>query len=75
MAWLAKHGPTETRPPIDKVLAALKEQGVTKIGATGYCFGARYVFDLAFENLINVAVVSHPTFLEAPKDFEVISRF
>jgi dienelactone hydrolase len=39
MAWLANHGSDKTRPPLDKVIAALKEQGVTKFGATGYCFG------------------------------------
>jgi len=31
---------------------------------------ARYVFDIAFENIIKVAVVSHPSFLEFPADFE-----
>lgn len=61
--WFAKHGQDKTRPLLDKVLAALKEEGVTKILATGYCYGARYVFDLAFDNLIDVAVVSHPTFI------------
>jgi dienelactone hydrolase len=38
-AWLAAHGAEVTRPPLDKVIAALKEEGVTKFGATGYCFG------------------------------------
>ncbi|KAG6843012.1 hypothetical protein H0H93_002551, partial [Arthromyces matolae] len=37
--WLEKHGAAETRPPLDKVLAALKEEGVTHIAASGYCFG------------------------------------
>ena len=31
---------------------------------------ARYVFDLAFENIIKVAVVSHPALLEVPDDFK-----
>lgn len=95
--WFAKHGQDKTRPLLDKVLAALKEEGVTKILATGYCYGgmlclatqlpcestylqgetdwgcslsARYVFDLAFDNLIDVAVVSHPTFISI-EDLEV----
>ena len=31
---------------------------------------ARYVFDLAFDNVIKVAVVSHPSLLEVPDDLE-----
>jgi hypothetical protein len=33
---------------------------------------ARYVFDLAFEGKIKVAVVSHPSLLKPTEDFEVI---
>ncbi|KAL5492258.1 hypothetical protein ACEPAI_3705 [Sanghuangporus weigelae] len=54
-SWLAKHGTEQTRPPLDKVVDALKEKGVTSFGATGYCFGARYVFDLAFDGVIKAA--------------------
>ncbi|KAG6330055.1 hypothetical protein ID866_9033 [Astraeus odoratus] len=68
--WLSKHGNEVTRPSIDKVMAALKEQGVTVFGAAGYCFGARYCFDLAFEKAIKVNVVSHPSLLEIPQDLE-----
>jgi dienelactone hydrolase len=68
--WLSKHSAEQTRPPLDKVIAALKEEGVTKFGATGYCFGGRYTFDLAFENVIQCAVVSHPSFLKVPDDLE-----
>ncbi|KAG2142850.1 dienelactone hydrolase [Suillus bovinus] len=69
-AWFAKHGTEQTRPPLDKVIAKLKEEGVTKFGATGYCFGGRYTFDLAFENIIQCTVVSHPSFLRIPDDLE-----
>ncbi|KAF5336254.1 hypothetical protein D9758_016045 [Tetrapyrgos nigripes] len=68
--WVAKHGPERTRPPVDKVIAALVENGVTRFGGTGYCLGGRYVFDLAFDNIIQVSAVSHPTFLEVPADLE-----
>jgi len=68
--WFVNHTEKQTRPPLDKVLAALKEQGVTSIGATGYCLGGRYTFDLAFENLISVGVVSHPSLLKVPADLE-----
>ncbi|GLB43347.1 putative dienelactone hydrolase family protein [Lyophyllum shimeji] len=69
-AWKANHGPDKTRPALDKVLAALKAEGVVAIGATGYCFGGRYVFDLAFENIIQVAATSHPSLLQIPADLE-----
>ncbi|KAG2089661.1 Alpha/Beta hydrolase protein [Suillus cothurnatus] len=69
-AWLAAHGAEVTRPPLDKVIAALKEEGVTKFGATGYCFGGRYIFDLAFDNVIQCAVASHPSLLKLPDDLE-----
>jgi dienelactone hydrolase len=69
-AWKARHGRESCRPPIDKVMAALKEGGVVHFGASGYCFGARYVFDLAFEKAIKVSIVSHPSMLECPADLE-----
>ncbi|KAJ7276925.1 Alpha/Beta hydrolase protein [Mycena rebaudengoi] len=68
--WMASHGPAQTRPPIDKVIAALKEEGVTRFAATGFCFGARYAFDLAFDNVIHVSAVSHPSRLVVPDDLQ-----
>jgi dienelactone hydrolase len=59
---------------LNKVIAELKDQGVTKFGATGYCFGGRYVFDLAFENIIKVGATSHPSFLQIP-DLQVRFSF
>jgi len=69
-AWLKTHGQSDARPPLDKVVAGLREQGVTDLGATGYCLGGRYVFDLAFDNVIKAAVVAHPSFLQIPSDLE-----
>ena len=85
-----------TRPTLNKVLEALKAEGVTTFAATGYCFGGkfwflfsltkkskvddvelilydpgRYVFDLAFDNILSVAAVSHPSLLKVPEDLEV----
>jgi len=68
--WFPKHGAEQTRKPLDAVIAALKSDGVTRIGTAGYCFGARYVFDLAFENVNHVSVVSHPSLLKIPDDLE-----
>ncbi|EJD49420.1 alpha/beta-hydrolase [Auricularia subglabra TFB-10046 SS5] len=72
--WLPKHTEEFTRPALDKVIKALKEEGVTKFGATGYCFGARYCMDLAFENGVDSIAISHPSHLETPADFEKLLR-
>jgi len=69
-AWFVNHGQDKTRPPLDSVIAALKGQGVTRFGATGYCFGGRYTFDLAFEGIIQCSVVAHPSLLKIPEDLE-----
>lgn len=54
MAWLAKHPQSVTRPYLDALIAGLKEQGVKEFAAAGFCYGGRYVFDLA----LDVSVVS-----------------
>lgn len=35
------------------------------------CTAGRYTFDLAFDNIIQCAVVSHPSLLNLPEDLEV----
>lgn len=87
--WSASHGPAETRPIIDSVIAALKEDGAVAFAGAGFCFGgkyfkplasyltpgpARYVFDLAFDGILKVSVVSHPSRLVVPDDLEVSGR-
>ncbi|KAJ7133252.1 alpha beta-hydrolase [Mycena epipterygia] len=69
-AWLPKHGAAQTRPLIDAVVTVLKADGVAAIAATGYCFGGRYVFDLAFDGIIQAASVAHPGLLKTPVDLE-----
>lgn len=68
--WIANHGAERTRAPIDRVVAALKDQRVTRFAAVGYCLGGRYAFDLAFDGVIEVTVVSHPSFLNIPSDLQ-----
>jgi dienelactone hydrolase len=53
--WKPRHTRAETRPPLDRAIAGLKEQGITQLATTGYCFGARYAVDLAVENVSKVA--------------------
>ncbi|OCH96354.1 alpha/beta-hydrolase [Obba rivulosa] len=69
-AWIGKHQANVYRPILDKVIATLKEQGVTKFATTGFCYGARPAFDLAFDNVTSVTVVNHPSLLKIPEDLE-----
>ncbi|PCH44448.1 alpha/beta-hydrolase [Wolfiporia cocos MD-104 SS10] len=70
VAWRAKHGPETWDHVVDKVVAALKETGVTRIATTGYCFGAPPAFYLAYKNETHVTIVSHPSMLQIPADLE-----
>ena len=69
--WLARHAEETWKPIVDGVVAALKADGVTAIGTTGYCFGAPPAFSLAFGNVSKATVVSHPSHLQVPTDLEV----
>ncbi|GBE90106.1 Protein AIM2 [Sparassis crispa] len=69
-AWLAKHPGDSVKPVLEKVIGALTESGVQNIGALGFCYGARPAFDLAFLNATDVTVVSHPSLLKMPEDYQ-----
>ncbi|KAJ4475493.1 hypothetical protein J3R30DRAFT_3671286 [Lentinula aciculospora] len=69
-SWFGRHGPHVSRPILDKVIAALKDQGITTFAATGYCYGGRLVFDLAFENITSASIANHPSLLKSPDDLE-----
>ncbi|EIW59808.1 alpha/beta-hydrolase [Trametes versicolor FP-101664 SS1] len=70
MSWIGKHSPDRVVGIIRGVLAALKADGITKIGAIGFCYGARPAFDLAFNGEVDVVGVSHPSLLKIPDDLE-----
>ncbi|KAK9448823.1 dienelactone hydrolase [Limtongia smithiae] len=63
--WLGKHGLEVTEPIVEKVLGHIKEDfSPTFIGATGYCFGAKYVVRLLGSKKIDVGAISHPSFVD-----------
>ena len=68
--WISKHGPDSWGPVLDKTVAALKEQGVTRFGTTAYCFGGPAAFYLTFKGDAHVNVIAHPTAMTV-SDFEV----
>ncbi|THH32479.1 hypothetical protein EUX98_g1744 [Antrodiella citrinella] len=68
--WRAKHGEESWIPVVDGVVQALKASGVTRIGTTGYCFGAPPAFRLAFAHESHVTVLAHPSRLDVPGDLQ-----
>jgi len=72
MAWLTKgtggnnpHTPEVVDKITEKSIAFLKEKGFTKIGACGYCFGAKYVVRFMTQGKgVDVGFVAHPSFME-----------
>ncbi|KAF7983753.1 hypothetical protein HWV62_19733 [Athelia sp. TMB] len=68
--WMKTNDPALRLHFAEKVIAALKAEGVARFGTTGYCYGARHVFDLAFAGLTHVSVVAHPSRLQSPADLQ-----
>ncbi|KAK4548963.1 hypothetical protein LTR36_008736 [Oleoguttula mirabilis] len=74
MEWLQKSGPEgkghgtgQVDPIVTAVIKEMKEKlGVKKIGAVGYCFGAKYVARFGAEGKgIDVGCMAHPSFVDA----------
>ncbi|KAI0064876.1 alpha/beta-hydrolase [Artomyces pyxidatus] len=72
-AWFPKHDAERAGKRLRAVIEGLKERGITKFGATGYCYGGRLMFDVAFDNLIQVGATSHPSLLQ-PEDLEKYAK-
>ena len=69
--WFARNSVDYTEPRTRQVLSYLKGNGIKKVGVLGYCYSARLCFNLAFDNEVDVVVVSHPSLLQVPTDIEV----
>ncbi|KAL2152807.1 hypothetical protein VTH82DRAFT_3962 [Thermothelomyces myriococcoides] len=48
---------------VDGIKELKEKYGITKLGAVGYCFGAKYVVR-HYKNGINVGYIAHPSFVE-----------
>uniref|UniRef100_K3Z8J5 Dienelactone hydrolase domain-containing protein n=1 Tax=Setaria italica TaxID=4555 RepID=K3Z8J5_SETIT len=69
--WLKSHAPEKGFEDAKPVIAALKEQGVSAIGAAGYCWGAKVVVELSKAQEIQAAVLLHPSFVSVDDMKEV----
>jgi len=60
------HGPGQVDPIVTDVLKEMRGNlGVKKIGAVGYCFGAKYVARFMAEGKgIDVGCMAHPSFVD-----------
>ena len=70
MAWFQKgsdgnnpHTPEQVDVIVKHGIKALQDLGIKKIGAVGYCFGAKYVVR-HYKDGINVGYAAHPSFIE-----------
>ncbi|KAF5386516.1 hypothetical protein D9757_005876 [Collybiopsis confluens] len=75
--WFGGHGQDKTRPTVDKVLEALKSEGVTSFGVLGYCFGdpadlEKYKSDAKAPLLISSCPVDSQFPLEASEQADKI---
>lgn len=63
--WRAKHPIERVTPIVESAIKEMKKLGVKKIGAVGYCFGAKYVVRHLRPGEIDAGYVAHPSFVEA----------
>ncbi|OIS98690.1 endo-1,31,4-beta-d-glucanase [Nicotiana attenuata] len=61
--WIKDHGPEQGFEDAKPVIEALKSKGITKIGAVGFCWGAKVVVEIAKYAYIQAAVLLHPSFV------------
>ncbi|KAI0053159.1 alpha/beta-hydrolase [Auriscalpium vulgare] len=71
--WFPSHSAERTGGFVRKLIDGLKERGVTRFAAVGYCYGGRLVFDLALDNTIAVAATAHPSLLQ-PADIDAYAE-
>ncbi|KAF4174502.1 hypothetical protein CNMCM8694_008834 [Aspergillus lentulus] len=67
MSWLEGHPIERVDPVVDSVIQYMRTHlGCEKVGAVGYCFGAKYVvrFLKPEEGKVDVGYIAHPGFVE-----------
>ncbi|WMV47466.1 hypothetical protein MTR67_040851 [Solanum verrucosum] len=69
--WIQSHGTDKGFEDAKQVIAALKEKGISPIGAAGFCWGGKVVVELAKSDSIQSAVLLHPSFVSVDDIKEV----
>jgi len=60
MEWRSRHTPKQIDPIVEAGVKYLKGKGFKKIGAVGYCFGAKYVCRFLNGRGVDVGYCAHP---------------
>ncbi|MCJ1477886.1 hypothetical protein MMC13_006559 [Lambiella insularis] len=64
--WKKGHTVERTEPVVKKFVKHLREvEGAKRVGAMGYCFGAKYVVRGLGSRDVDVGYVAHPSFVDA----------
>nr|XP_009417916.1 PREDICTED: endo-1,3;1,4-beta-D-glucanase-like isoform X1 [Musa acuminata subsp. malaccensis] len=61
--WIQSHSPDKGCQDAKPIIAALKNKGISAVGAAGFCWGGKVVFELAKSSEIEAAVLCHPSFV------------
>lgn len=61
--WLKSHPTEKGSEDARRVIAAVKNKGISAIGAAGFCWGAKVVTELAKAGEIQTGVLLHPSFV------------
>ncbi|MCD9641140.1 hypothetical protein HAX54_027084 [Datura stramonium] len=69
--WIQSHGTDKGFEDAKHVVAALKDKGISSIGAAGFCWGAKVVTELAKSDNIQAAVLLHPSLVKVDDIKEV----
>ncbi|EOD50189.1 putative dienelactone hydrolase family protein [Neofusicoccum parvum UCRNP2] len=72
MKWLDDYPPTRIDPIVQAVIKELRSnKGVKRIGAAGYCLGAKYVCRHLKTGLFDAGYIAHPSLVE-PEEVRAI---
>ncbi|KAK4361607.1 hypothetical protein RND71_020559 [Anisodus tanguticus] len=69
--WMQSHDKDKGFEDAKQVIAALKDKGISAIGAAGFCWGAKVVTDLAKSENIQAVVLLHPSLVKVDDIKEV----
>ncbi|CAA2938065.1 endo-1,3 1,4-beta-D-glucanase-like [Olea europaea subsp. europaea] len=61
--WIEERGPDQGFEDAKPIIEAMKSKGIEKIGAAGFCWGAKVVVELAKYAYIQAVVILHPSFV------------
>ena len=66
------HGVEQVEPVTQALVKHMRAAGIKKVGAVGYCFGAKYVVrHMGIHGNVDVGYVAHPSFVDEA-EFEKI---